>query len=152
LEADSFLDSHGGGANLLKDFLASSSTMFTDTIHVDINLLSKPYHDFSWIFLLLIGQESTSHIPRYVLYVLYLSFENEVIFDWDEIISNEIFYKLSNYLNIERFCMTSYLVLVVAYCNVFEGLPSMGNVDVENNSSHLWYPVLWKHKEIFHFC
>jgi hypothetical protein len=51
----------------------------------------------------------------------------------------------------KRFFMTSYLVLVVAYCNVFEGLPSRGNVDVENDPAQLWYHVLWKHKAPFHF-
>jgi hypothetical protein len=84
--------------------------------------------------------------------VLYFSFQKEVIFDWAKIISNEISYQLSNYMKIERFFMTSYLVLVITYCNVFEGLPSKGNVDVENDPAQLWYPVLWKHKAPFHFA
>jgi hypothetical protein len=39
-EDDSFLDSQGDGANLLKDFLALSTTMPANTTQVDINLLS----------------------------------------------------------------------------------------------------------------
>jgi hypothetical protein len=119
--------------SLLKYLLASPTTMPIDTSQVDINLLSEPYHDISWIFLQLMGCEYTSHIPRYVLYVLYFYFQKEVIFEWTEMISNDISYQISNYTKIERFFMTSYLVLVVTYCNVFEGLPSRGNVDVEND-------------------
>jgi len=47
--------------------------------------------------------------------------------------------------------MTAYIVLVVAYCNVFEALPSRGNVEVEKHPIQFWYPVLWEHKEPFQF-
>jgi len=39
-EVNSFLDSQGGGVNLLKDLLASYATMPNDTTQIDINLLS----------------------------------------------------------------------------------------------------------------
>jgi hypothetical protein len=47
--------------------------------------------------------------------------------------------------------MTAYLVLVVSYCNVFEGFPLRGNLDVESEPVQFWYPVLWKHKAPFQF-
>jgi hypothetical protein len=47
--------------------------------------------------------------------------------------------------------MTEYRVLEVSYCNLFEGLSLRSNLDVENKSVQVWYPMLWKHKEPFIF-
>jgi hypothetical protein len=78
------------------------------------------------------------------------------VFDWDEIISNEISYQLANYLKIQIFFMTAYLVLTMTYCNVFEGLPLRGNVGVmlmlKMNLFNYFYHVLWKHKARFQLC
>jgi hypothetical protein len=138
--------------NLLKDFLAPSSVMPTNTTHIDICLLFEPYWDFSWLFSCLVGQDTTSYILRYVLYVLHFSVRMKVVFDWDEIISNEISYHLSNYMKTKRFFMTSYLLFYLGYCNVFEGLPPKGNVDIDNDLDKFWYPVLWRYKVPFHLC
>jgi hypothetical protein len=46
LDDESFLDAQCGGVNLLKDFLAPSSTMSTDTTHIDMCLSFEPYQDF----------------------------------------------------------------------------------------------------------
>jgi hypothetical protein len=47
--------------------------------------------------------------------------------------------------------MTSYLVLSLAYCNTFEGMPPRGNVNFEEDLAQFWYPTLWKHKAPFYF-
>jgi hypothetical protein len=47
--------------------------------------------------------------------------------------------------------MTSYLVLALVYCNMFEGMPPRGNVDFNEDPTQFWYPILWKHKAPFHF-
>jgi hypothetical protein len=88
------------------------------------------------------GKDSTYHILMYVLYVMYFSIPKEAVFDWDEIILNEISYQLVNYLKTSRFLMTAYLVLVVAYCNVFERLTSRGNFDAKKEPIQFWYPIL----------
>jgi hypothetical protein len=37
----------------------------------------------------------------------------------------------------KRFYMTSYLVLALAYCNTFEGMPPKGNVNFEEDPSSI---------------
>jgi len=91
-DVDSFMDSWGGGVNLLKDSMAPSAEMSTNPSAIDISLLAKPYQDFSWLSTHLMGQKSTSHILRSALYVFHFSFRNETIFDWAKVISNEISY------------------------------------------------------------
>jgi hypothetical protein len=68
--------------NLLKDFMAPSTKMLIDLSTIDISLLVEPYQYFLWLFMHLMGRDSTSHIPRSVLYVLYFSFRKEAMFDW----------------------------------------------------------------------
>jgi hypothetical protein len=60
--------------NLLKDFRAPSLEMPTNISTIDISLLVDPYRYFSWLFSRLMGQDSTYHIPKYVLY---LSFQRK---------------------------------------------------------------------------
>jgi hypothetical protein len=67
--------------NLLKDFLEPYSIMLVDTTHIDICLLSEPYRHFSWLFLGLVGQDSTSYIMRYIIYVLHFFVQMKVVFD-----------------------------------------------------------------------
>jgi len=47
--------------------------------------------------------------------------------------------------------MTSYLVLTLACCNTFEGMPPKGNANFEKQLVQFWYPTLWKHKVPFCF-
>jgi hypothetical protein len=71
-----------------------------------------------------------------------------VVFDWAEIISNEISYHLSNFMKTKRFFMTSYLVFSLVYCNVFEGLPPRGDIDIDNDpfsSGTLYYGDIRHH-------
>jgi hypothetical protein len=49
-EADAFLDSQGGGSNVLKDFMISSAKMPNNLSTIDISLLEEPYREFSWLF------------------------------------------------------------------------------------------------------
>lgn len=46
-EPDSFMDSQGGGANLLKDFIVPFVEMSSDLSSIEISLLAKPYRDFA---------------------------------------------------------------------------------------------------------
>jgi hypothetical protein len=49
-DTDSFMDSQGGGINLLKDFMVPSTEVPVDLSTIDITLLVEPYRDFSWLF------------------------------------------------------------------------------------------------------
>jgi hypothetical protein len=79
-DADAFLDSQGGSSNVLKDFLIPPLNMPSDLLAMGISLLELLYLNFSWLFVHLIGQESTFHIPNLALYELYY-FRKYVIFN-----------------------------------------------------------------------
>jgi hypothetical protein len=80
-EANAFLDSQGGGSNVLKDFLILSTKMPNDLSTIDISLLEELYQDFSWLFV--IGWTRVDFpYTQVALYALYFSFHKDVIFDW----------------------------------------------------------------------
>jgi hypothetical protein len=54
-EADTFLASQAGGANILREFLLPSANMSSDLSTIDITLLQEPYQDFSWLFVHVVG-------------------------------------------------------------------------------------------------
>jgi hypothetical protein len=128
-----------------------SANMSTNLSTIDITLLQEPYHDFSWLFTHVVGKQLTSHIPRSTLYALYFSFQKDAMFDWAEVISNELCFQLSNYLRTERFFMATYLVFAIVYCNVFDSLPIKVSVNIHNEPVQFWHPVLCKHKARFNF-
>jgi hypothetical protein len=69
------MDSHGGGINLLKDFMVPSIEVSTELLSIDITILAVLHWYFSWLFARFMGQESTSHTPRSILYVFHFSFQ-----------------------------------------------------------------------------
>ena len=73
-EVDTFLAFQAGGANILGEFVLPSANVSSDLSGIDITLLQEPYQEFSWMFVLVIRQQSTSQIPRSALYAPYFTF------------------------------------------------------------------------------
>ena len=92
-----------------------------------------------------------AYVPGYVIYVLYYLVRTGAIFYWVQVILNEISHKLFTFIQTKRFYMTSYLVLALAHCNKFEGMPPKGSVNFEQDPIQFWYPPIWKHKAPFLF-
>jgi hypothetical protein len=67
------------------------------------------------------------------------------------VISNEISFSIGKLLKYSKVFYDCISGLAIAYCNVFEGLPLRGNLDVDNEPVQFWYSSLWKHKAPFHF-
>jgi hypothetical protein len=65
--------------------MAASVEMSGDLSTIDISLLARPYQDFMCLFTCFMGRDSTYHIPRSMLYVLYFAFQIEAMFDWVEV-------------------------------------------------------------------
>jgi hypothetical protein len=61
------------------------------------------------------------------------------MFDWEEVISNELSFQLSNYFNNQRFFMATYLVFTIVFCNLFDGLPFKATINTHNEPIHLWH-------------
>ena len=49
---------------------------------VEIDSMVDPYHELSWIFYQLVGQEMTTYVCRYVLYVLHFYMQINVVFHY----------------------------------------------------------------------
>lgn len=84
--------------------------------------------------------------PQYVLYFLYVTFNMDLIFDWDQVISNQISHQLPNYKEIGVFFMAAYLVYVVIYNFFVTELSVRKYLDVTVDPIQFCYPTLWKHK------
>jgi hypothetical protein len=64
----------------------------------------------AWLFARVARKESTTTIPRLALYILYFSIHEKEIFDWENIISSELYFQLENFKKNKRFYMSSYLI------------------------------------------
>jgi len=102
--------------------------------------------EYAWLFARIIGMESTSSVPRNIIHVLHFALHENTIIDWGHIISSEVSFQLSNLKKTCKFCMTSYLIFVIAYCHVFEDLPRARSIDFKMEPVYAWYSSLWRHK------
>jgi hypothetical protein len=73
------------------------------------------------------------------------------IFDWAKIISNEIIVQLSNFKYDKIFYMASYLIFVIAYCHTFEGLNIAPRIKIKFDLVTMSYQALWKQRVNHHF-
>jgi hypothetical protein len=73
------------------------------------------------------------------------------IFYWENIISSELSFQLSNFRKNKKFYMSSYLIFSITYCHVFKGLHLSKQVNCKIDPVQMWYPALWKQKAMYHF-
>jgi hypothetical protein len=76
--------------------------------------LKYPYEEFVGIFSRTIGTESTTFVPKYILYILHYVVHEYSMIEWAHIISNDIFLQLGSLRKTRKFYMTSYLVFVIS--------------------------------------
>lgn len=69
-------------------------------------------------------------MPRYVLHVIDYSLHKGTVFDWGELISNELSHQLSNFQKTKRIFMASYLIYALISCNTFSNLSPKADVDM----------------------
>ena len=62
-----------------------------DLSRLQVSSLKDPYREIAWLFTRVSVQYSTTTIPRLTLYILHFTVHENVVFDWENIISNEIF-------------------------------------------------------------
>jgi hypothetical protein len=86
-----------------------------------------------------------------ILYILYFTVKEKVIFDWGKLISIEISSQLSHYKREKKLFMDSYLVFVIVYCCQFPKLIVCKRVKNEIDPVTFWYQALWRHKTSLHF-
>ena len=125
--------------------------MSEDLFNIHARLLKKPYREIAWLFTRVIGQDSTTTIPRLAIYILHFTVHEQVIFNWEKNIYGEIYSQLSNFKKNKRFYTSSYLIFVITYCHVFKGLSVGRRVDCKIDPIPMWYQSLWKQKATYHF-
>jgi hypothetical protein len=72
-EAKSFLKERNNGLELLQEYLEDPTMMPEDLSNIQVSLLKNPYREITWIFTRVVGQESTTTIPRLALYILHFT-------------------------------------------------------------------------------
>jgi hypothetical protein len=101
-EADKFLKEHQGGAELLENYL-TSPRIDNNSTQVEVSSLKYPYKEFSWIFSQIIGLESMTSVPKYIVYILHFVVHEDTMIDWARIISNEISFQLGGLRKTKNF-------------------------------------------------
>jgi hypothetical protein len=69
------LKTRNGGWDLLSQYMEDSTTILEDLSTIQVIQLRKPYQEMAWLLARVLGQESTSIIPRLALYILYFSIQ-----------------------------------------------------------------------------
>jgi hypothetical protein len=85
-----FLKKHNNGLDLLPKYLESHASILEDITRIQVESFKNPYREIEWLFIRLIGQESTATISRMILYILYFTVKEQAIFDWGKLVSIEI--------------------------------------------------------------
>jgi hypothetical protein len=150
-EAKKLLKERNGGFELLQEYLEDPTMMPEDLSTIQVNLLRNPYREMAWLFSRVAGQESTAIVPRLVLYILYFSIHEKIVFDWAKIISGELSFQLTNFKKSKKFYMSLYLIFAIMYCHVFKGLHLAKHVNCKVDPVQTWYPALWRQKAMYHF-
>jgi hypothetical protein len=151
VEAKDFLKTKNGGFELLQDYLEDPTILPEDLSSIQVSSLKNPYREMVWLFARVVGQESTTTVPRLTLYILYFSIHENTMFDWERIISSELSFQLGNFRKNKKFYMSSYLIFTITYCHVFKGFPLAKQVNCKLDLVQMWYPTLWKQKATYHF-
>lgn len=69
------------------------------------------------------------HVPKLVVFILHFSFRKDIVFAWENVISNEISFQLANYFKTHMSFIMVYLVMAIIYYNVFNDLPPKRNMN-----------------------
>jgi hypothetical protein len=77
--------------------------------------------------------------------------DENVIFDWAKLISNEITTQLSIFNFDIRFYMSSYLIFAIIYCHTFEGLNISQRIKIKVDPVTMWCQALRKQRVRHHF-
>jgi hypothetical protein len=108
--------------------------------------LKNPYREIAWLFTRITGQENIASISWMILYILYFTIQEKVIFDWVKLISIEIASQLSHYKKDKKLCMASYLIFVITHCYQFPNLTISERVKWEAGLVIFGHQALWRHK------
>jgi hypothetical protein len=90
VDAINFLRGENNGIELLQEYIQDTTTISKDLSRIQVISLKYPYREIAWLFTRVTGQDSIITIPRLALYILYFTVDEDAIFYWEKIISNEI--------------------------------------------------------------
>jgi hypothetical protein len=114
-----FLKKHDNRLDLLPEFLEDPTSVPEDITNLQVSSFRNPFQEIVWLFTRITGHESKTRISRMVLYILYFTVKEQSIFDWEKIVSFEIYFQFSQFKEENKFYMSSYLVFAIAHCCSF---------------------------------
>jgi hypothetical protein len=150
-KARTFIKGRNNGIDLLQEYLQDPAAMPQDLFRIQVSSLKDPYQEIAWLFTRISALEYTSTIPRLALYILHFTIHENVIFDWEKIIYDEVSTQLINFKSQKKFYMGSYLIFFITYYHIFKGLSVGKRVNSKVDPMTMWYQALWRQKVIHYF-
>jgi hypothetical protein len=68
-----FLKKNGIGLDLLPEFLEIPTTIPEDITRLEVSSFKNSFREIAWIFMRMLGQETTTNISCMILYILYFT-------------------------------------------------------------------------------
>jgi hypothetical protein len=146
-----FLAKNNNGLDLLPHFLERPNLVPKYITNMQVSSYRNSFREIVWLFTRITRQESTGTVSCMALYILYFTFKEQALFDWDRLISHEISSQLSTYKREKKFYMSSYLDFAIAHSCQFPQLSMFKKVNCEFHPVTFWYQALWKHKASHYF-
>jgi hypothetical protein len=103
------------------------------------------------LFARIIGLESTTYVPRNIIYPLHFPLHEKAIIDRGYLILSEVSFQLGDLKKTRKLYMTSYLIFSIAYSHVFEYFLREMNIDFNMEPVYAWYSTLYRHKAQYSF-
>lgn len=83
--------------------------------------------------------------------MLYQTYKKYHVFEWDDIISNELAFQLTNLSKMKRFVIMAYLIIGLISSDNFSGLSCNPKFNVNQEPMQFRYPILWKNNASSNF-
>jgi len=108
---NSFMKLEGGGIYIVPKLISPTFKVPSHVSLVDISFFGKPFEYFCWHFSRVVGQKSTTNVPKCIFYVLYETYKNNCNFNWADVISNQLVIQLHRLSKNNRLFMMAYLIM-----------------------------------------
>lgn len=109
-----------------------------DSAQIVLNMLPKPFKQFFYLLIRIVGQGSTEHLPNMLFAFFIIQLNQAVLFKYSVIISNEIPYQLGDFESLKKIFLPSHLIYYLFYVNIFKYLLVAQNVNIDEHPSQLW--------------
>jgi hypothetical protein len=99
--------------------------------------------DMAWYFTRIPGLEPTSKFRSSISYAISEIIEKGIVFDWGEVISEEVSHQLSVFQDKRKMHITSYVIYALVFHHEFTSFPKRPDITPEVEYIQLQHPKFW---------